>query len=86
MGKTFLLFIATEIARKIRSKYSKREEHLRVERWRQHRRAGRFVEELEKSYIHKEASLEWLKKGALGFDGERIIVGAQDQGLFDKWI
>lgn len=72
---------ATKRARKAREQYSKREEALRKERWREHRRAGKFPEELEKTYIDKEGSLKWLKTGDLPFDGERMIVGAQDQGL-----
>ena len=53
----------------------------RKERWKNNRRAGRFLEELEKDYIDKERSLRWLKNGMVGFDGERILIGAQDQGL-----
>lgn len=36
--------LATKIARKTQKRYSKREENLRVNRWRQHQRAGRFQE------------------------------------------
>ena len=72
---------ATKLARKTRQKYSQQEEKLRMERWKDHKRAGRFQEELQKSYIDKEESLRWLKNGDLSFDGERIIIGAQDQGL-----
>ena len=52
-----------------------------MERWKDHRWAGRFQEELEKSYIDKEESLRWIRNGDLGYDGERLIIGAQDQGL-----
>ena len=72
---------ATKMARKTRSQYSKREQEGRVDKWREHKRAGKFQEELEKNYIDKEGSLHWLRNGTLGYDGERIIVGAQDQGL-----
>ena len=72
---------ATKKARKVREKYSTMEERLGKERWKQHRRAGKYLEELEKAYIDKEGSLQWLKNGDLGFDGERLIIGAQDQGL-----
>ena len=72
---------ATALARKTRAKYTKREETLRAERWLQHQRAGKFKEELEKEYIDKDGSLQWLNNGAQRYDGERIIVAAQDQGL-----
>ena len=35
------------------------------------KRAGKFPAELDKPYIDKDASLSWLKKGKLTFDGER---------------
>ena len=44
----------------------------RMERWKGHLRAGKFQQELEKSYIDKKASLSWLRNGRLGFDGERL--------------
>ncbi len=50
-------------------------------RWKNHKRAGPFPKELDKPYIDKEASLKWLKKGRLGFDNEKVILAAQDQGL-----
>ena len=57
----------TKKARKVREKYSKKEERLRKERWKQHRRAGKYLEELEKDYIDKEGSLQWLKNGDMLF-------------------
>ena len=45
---------------------------------------GFFPKELDKPYIDKEESLKWLKKGRLGFDNEKIILAAQDQGLMTK--
>ena len=72
---------ATKIARKTRGRYSKSELDTKKERWKGNRRAGKFLEELEKDYIDKERSLRWLKNGTVGFDGERILIGAQDQGL-----
>ena len=72
---------ATKKARKTRSQYSKQEQSSRVDKWREHKRAGKFQEELDKNYIDKEGSLYWLRNGILSYDGERIIVGAQDQGL-----
>ena len=72
---------ATKLARKARGQYSKKVQETRVNKWGEHRRAGRFQQELEKNYIDKEGSLYWLRNGILGYDGERILVGAQDQGL-----
>ena len=68
-------------ARTKRLNYSFQERIQRKERWQKHKRAGKFPDELEKPYIDKQASLSWLKKGKLGFDGERIVIGVQDQGL-----
>ena len=62
-------------ARTKRLNYSFQERIQRKERWQKHKRAGKFPDELEKPYIDKQASLSWLKKGKLGFDGERIIIG-----------
>ena len=72
---------ATAQARSKRLNFSFQEKTQRKDRWLKHKRAGKFPEELDKPYIDKEASLSWLKKGKLGFDGERIIFGVQDQGL-----
>ena len=69
------------MAKKTRSQYSTREQEGRVDKCREHKRAWKFQEELEKNYIDKEGSLHWLKIGILSSDGERIIVGAQNQGL-----
>ena len=66
---------ATLIARKKREEYTKMGLETRREGWRQNKGAGRFMEELNQTYIDKEASLQWLKSGKLSFD-ER-----QDQGL-----
>ena len=43
--------------------------------------AGKFPAESDKQYIDKDATLSWLKRGKLTFDGERILTGAQDQAL-----
>ena len=72
---------ATALSRAKRLNYSFQERIKRKERWQNHKRACKFPDELDKPYIDKEASLSWLKKGKLGFDGERIIFGVQDQGL-----
>ena len=72
---------ATIIARKTREKYCKNERDVKNNSWKEHKRAGKFHEELNKNYIDKERSLQWLRNGELRYDGERLIVGAQDQGL-----
>ena len=72
---------ATAQAKMKRLYFGFQERIRRKERWKEHKRAGKFPEELDKPYIDKKASLSWLKKGSLGFDGERIILAAQDQGL-----
>ena len=72
---------ATKLARKTRVQYNKKVQKNRLEEWKKHRRAGKYPEELEKDYIDKEGSLSWLKNGVLGYDGERILISAQDQGL-----
>ena len=39
---------------------------------------------LENNYIDKEGSLKWLCRGVLNYDGERIILAAQDYRLTTK--
>ena len=72
---------ATIQAKAKRTSFGFSEQKIKKERWKNHKRAGLFPKELEKSYIDKEESLKWLKKGRLGFDNEKIILAAQDQGL-----
>ena len=50
-------------------------------RWKNHQRAGRFYEEISKNYIDRKGTFQWIQNGELGFDGERMIIAAQDQGL-----
>ena len=50
-------------------------------KWQQQKRAGRFYEEIQKEYIDKKGSLQWIQNGELKFDEERLIIAAQDQGL-----
>ena len=61
--------------------YTSEQKQPRIDRWKNHQRAGKFPKELEKPYIDKRSSLSWLKNGRLNFDGERILIAAQDQGL-----
>ena len=72
---------ATSAAKLKRKAHGEMERAERVKCWKEHKRAVKFQEELNKVYIDKKASLNWLTKGKLGFDGKRIIQGAQDQAL-----
>ena len=72
----------TEMAKRKRKVHGSIFRNNRFERWKEDRRAGKFPEELNKEYIDKKASLNWLKRGKLGFDGERMLIGAQDQALY----
>ena len=72
---------ATVQAKCKRKTYNWIHNNKRIEEWREHKRAGKFHEELDKSYIDKKGSLQWLQDGKIGFDGERMLVAAQDQGL-----
>ena len=72
---------ATEMAKRKRKAHGSVMRNQRKERWIEDKRAGKFPIELDKPYIDKESSLSWLKKGKLTFDGERILIGAQDQAL-----
>ena len=75
---------ATYIARKARKTYTKEWQKVVEEEWSNHKRAGKYYEELNKEYIDKQQSLEWLRKGCLSYDAEKLIVTAQDQGLMTK--
>ena len=72
---------ATVQARAKRTAFGIAERSNKLERWKNHKRAGLFPKELEKPYIDKEESFKWLKKGKLGYENEKIILAAQDQGL-----
>ena len=72
---------ATVHARSKRVAYGFEDRNMKKERWKNHKRAGLFPQELEKPYIDKEESFKWLKKGKLGYENEKIILAAQDQGL-----
>ena len=64
-----------------RKKYSEKYQRKNTEDWKTNKKAEKFYQELNQEYIDKEGSLEWLRRGRLTFDGERLIVGAQDQAL-----
>jgi len=61
--------------------YIEGERKRKRERWRNNQRAGKFYEETRKCYIDQEGTFQWMKNGQLGFDEERVVVAAQDQGL-----
>ena len=42
------------------------------------KRAGRFKTELDRTGIDKEGSLEWQRRGAMNWEGERVIINAQE--------
>ena len=72
---------ATKIAKKLRNEFCKKATNKLEENWRNDGRAGRIKTELDKEYIDKKGSLKWLQKGILQYDGERMMVAAQDQAL-----
>ena len=75
---------ATVLARKTRAKYTNQwQKQIEIE-WKDQKRAAPFYEELNQDYIDKEKSIEWLKKGVLKYDQERLIIAAQDQGLMTR--
>ena len=75
---------ATRIARKSRTKFSRKFQNTNLAEWAEHQRAKFFLQELSKDYIDKESSLNWLTKGTLHFDQERLIMAAQDQAIMTK--
>ena len=77
---------ATQLARSSRKKMVSAHQDGRVGNWRRSKRAGPFRTLIEKDIIDKEGSFEWLKRGALNYDGERIILAAQDQGLYTNGV
>ena len=46
--------------------------------WKNNKRARRFASSIDEKEIDKTNSFEWLKRGVLKFDSERIILAAQD--------
>lgn len=72
---------ATKQARKTRRKFVQQRQDLNKEDWKKNKRAGRFANRMEEQEIDKNKSYEWLKRGVLNFDNERIILAAQDDGL-----
>ena len=57
-----------------------------MEDWKKNKRAGRFANRMAEQEIDKNKSYEWLKRGVLNFDSERIILAAQDDGLYTNGL
>ena len=72
---------ATKLAKKLRQQFCKSTAKGLEDNWKNDRRAGRIKTELDKEHIDKKGSIKWLQKGILQYDGERMILAAQDQGL-----
>ena len=71
----------TQLAKKSRRKYIKTINKKLHEEKKQDKRAGPIKKVLDSEYVDKEGSVKWLREGLLRYDGERIILRAQDQGL-----
>ena len=76
----------TKAARKSRRKFVQKRQMLNVKDWKDNKRAGRFAKRIEDEEIDRDRSFEWLKRGVLKFDGERIILTAQDGGLLTNYL
>ncbi|XP_050702311.1 zinc finger protein 467-like [Eriocheir sinensis] len=64
------------MARKSCSKFTRKFQNTNLTEWAEHQRAKFFLQELSKDYIDKESSLNWLIKGTLHYDQERLIMAA----------
>ena len=76
----------TKAARKSRSKFVQGRQKENIRDWKNNKRAGRFAKRIEEEEIDKNGSFEWLKRGILNFDSERIILAAQDEGLLTNGL
>ena len=56
------------------------------ERWKNNKRAGAFYTEIEKPYIDKKGSFQWLQNGILTFNEERLVIAAQDCGIMTNGL
>ena len=75
---------STKKARKTRKNYMKKVMESYEQDWENNERAGKMKIELDKEHVDKEGSLKWLRRGVLNYDGERIMMAAQDQGLVTR--
>ena len=81
----------TEKAKHAKIKYKKAREKDRIEKWEDHNYSKAYKKDvLNRTYLDKESSTNWLKYGSLRKENESIIIAAQDKGLktnwFMKWI
>ena len=72
---------ATKHAKKLRGKYCRQVSKRLEDDWMRDKRAGRLKEEIDKEHVDKKGSFRWLREGLLKYDGERMIIAAQDQAL-----
>ena len=56
------------------------------EDWKKNKRAGVFAKRVQELEIDQDKSFEWLKRGVLKFDNEKIILAAQDNGLLTNGL
>ena len=73
---------ATTKAKIRRRKFIEQQQDEGVDRWRCSKRAGPFAVLMKNENIDERSSYEWLRRGILRYDSERIILAAQDQGLY----
>ena len=76
----------TKAARKSRRSFVQKRQKENTEDWKKNKRAGRFAQRIDEEEIDKSRSLEWLKRGVLNYDSERIILAAQDEGLLTNGL
>ena len=76
----------TKQPRKSRRKFMDRRQKQNQEDWKKNKRAGVFAKRVQELEIDQDKSFEWLKRGVLKFDNERIILAAQDEGLLTNGL
>jgi len=76
----------TKDARKSRRKFVEKRQKENTEDWKKNKRAGAFAKRIDEAEIDKNRSFEWLKRGVLNYDNERIILAAQDEGLLTNGL
>ena len=76
----------TKQARKSRRKFVERRQKENQDDWKKNKRAGVFAKRVQELEIDQDKSFEWLKRGVLKFDNERIILAAQDEGLLTNGL
>ena len=69
------------IAKKTKEKYKTKYQQIYTENW-ENDKSRKVLRKKKKARlrIDIESSLEWLRRGQLNWDGEQIIINAQDQG------